>query len=59
MAILVHTEVRFSIYLLSKVDLYQRYHLLSLLISGQTLCGNPDYFGIVKQEKKEKKGERK
>lgn len=45
--------MRFSIHLPSKVDRYQRYHFLSLLISGQTLCGNPDYFGSVKQEEEE------
>lgn len=59
MTVLVHSEVRFSIHLLSKVDRYQRYHFLSLLISGQTLCGNPDYFGRVKQEKRKKGGKKK
>lgn len=57
-AVRAHTDVRFSIHLPSKVDQYQRYHFLSLLILGQTLCGNPDYFGSVKQEKKTEKGGR-
>lgn len=45
---------------LSKVDQHQHHDFLSLLISGQTLCGNPDYFGMRGERKMRlKEGQKK
>ena len=48
------TYEQFSVQLLSNVDQYHHYHFLSVHVLGQTLCGNPDYFGAVTHERRGK-----